>query len=426
MSNLAVCYKIRIFFRIRGHRGSVSKQHMRYKSPEPYLNDRPFLSRLAVLAVIILLGLAAAACSGKPAEVANASANSNNVANANSNVMCEPGSSKAQMQQAAADGPDGSPPVISRQPAPATAPDGMVWIPAGEFSMGSNEPMFGDARPIHRVALKGFWMDKTEVTNADFEKFVKATGYVTIAEQKPRAEDFPGAPPENLVAGSVVFTPPSAAVPLDNHFQWWSFVKGANWRHPEGPESTIKGREKHPVVHIAYPDALAYAKWAGKRLPTEAEFEWAARGGLDRKKYVWGDEFQPEGKFMANSFQGHFPEKNTGEDGYLATAPVGSFPENGFGLYDMAGNVWEWCLDWYRADYYAELAKQGTVHDPQGPKDSSDPGEPGVAKRVHKGGSFLCTDQYCSRYMPGGRGKGEPDTGTNHLGFRLVRDFSEK
>jgi formylglycine-generating enzyme len=270
-------------------------------------------------------------------------------------------------------------------------------------------------------------MDKTEVTNAEFDRFVKATGYVTVAERKPRAEDFPTAPPENLVAGSVVFTPPDHPVALNDHFQWWNYVKGANWRHPEGPLSSIKGRENHPVVHIAYEDALAYCKWAGKRLPTEAEYEFAERGGLDRKPYAWGDEFRPNGKFMANTFQGHFPDKNTGEDGYVTTAPVASFPPNGYGLYDLSGNVWEWTSDWYRPDYYKTLAdKEEVARNPQGPNDSFDPGEPGVAKKVHRGGSFLCTDQYCSRYMVGGRGKGEPDTGTNHLGFRCVKDVSAR
>jgi len=318
--------------------------------------------------------------------------------------------------------PAGEPPVIDNAPPAGPAPEGMVWIPAGEFSMGSDEEMFTDARPIHRVALNGFWMDKTEVTNAQFAKFVDATSYVTIAERKPRAEDFPGAPPEKLVAGSIVFTPPKEAVPLNNYMRWWAYVEGANWRHPEGPESDLKGRENHPVVHIAYDDALAYAKWAGKRLPTEAEFEWAARGGLDRKKYAWGDEFKPDGKFRANSFQGNFPNKNTVEDGFAASAPVGNFEPNAFGLFDVAGNVWEWCSDWYRADYYRSLGSQSVAKNPTGPRDSSDPSEPGVAKRVTKGGSFLCTDQYCSRYMPGGRGKEAADTGTNHLGFRLVRD----
>ena len=313
-------------------------------------------------------------------------------------------------------------PVIDTVNAPAPAPEGMVWIPGGEFSMGSEDAEMPDARPFHRVAIDGFWMDQTEVTNEEFAQFVKATGYITVAERTPDAKDFPGAPPENLVAGSVVFTPPNQKVPLDNHFAWWRYVPGANWRHPEGPESNLKGKEKHPVVHIAFQDASAYAKWAGKRLPTEAEFEFAARGGLDRKRFAWGDEFKPGGKFQANSFQGHFPDKNTGADGFIGSAPVGSFAPNGFGLSDMAGNVWEWTADWYRADYYKTLAATHQVtRNPQGPADSFDPSEPRVAKRVHRGGSFLCTDEYCARYMPGGRGKGEPDTGTNHLGFRCVR-----
>jgi formylglycine-generating enzyme required for sulfatase activity len=299
----------------------------------------------------------------------------------------------------------------------------MVWVPGGEFSMGAEEPMMGaDAKPLHRVAVDGLWMDETEVTNEQFSAFVKATGHVTVAEQKPRAEDFPGAPPENLVAGSVVFTPPARAVPLNDHFQWWAYVKGANWKHPEGPGSDLRGRMKHPVVHVAYRDAVAYADWAGKRLPTEAEWEFAARGGLDRKPYVWGDDFRPGDKVMANTFQGRFPVTNTVDDGFRAAAPVTSYPPNAFGLYDMAGNVWEWVADWYRDDYYVTLAAQGGVaRNPQGPPDSRDPSEPGVAKRVHKGGSYLCTDQYCARYMPGGRGKGDPDTGTDHLGFRCVR-----
>jgi len=282
-----------------------------------------------------------------------------------------------------------------------------------------------DSRPIHRVYVDGFWMDKTEVTNEQFERFVKATGYVTVAERRPRAEDFPGAPPENLVAGSVVFSPPDHPVPLNNHFQWWNYVKGANWRHPDGPGSDLKGRAQHPVVHVAWKDAVAYAKWAGKRLPTEAEWEFAARGGLDRKPFVWGDVFMPGGKYQANTFQGHFPDTNTVEDGYAATAPVGTFPANGFGLYDMAGNVWQWVSDWYRPDYYTQLvAAGGVARNPQGPDSPYDPSEPGEKKRVHRGGSFLCTDQYCSRYMVGTREKGEVSTGTNHLGFRCVQSAS--
>ena len=310
-------------------------------------------------------------------------------------------------------------------------PEGMVWIPGGEFSMGAAEQAgmnnvgmqaTRDSRPIHRVYVDGFWMDSTEVTNAQFAKFVEATKYVTVAERVPRAEDFPGAPPENLVAGSVKFSPPSSPVPLDNHFQWWSYAKGANWRHPEGPGSSITGRDRYPVVQIAYEDAVAYASWAGKRLPTEAEWEFAARGGLSLKLYPWGDEFMPSGRTMANSYQGHFPDRDSAEDGFHGVAPVAQFPANAYGLYDVAGNVWEWVSDWYRPDYYAELAATGGVaRNPQGPAASFDPSEPGEKKRVHRGGSYLCTDQYCSRYMVGTRGKGEGSTGTNHLGFRLVR-----
>ena len=305
--------------------------------------------------------------------------------------------------------------------APADSPAGMVWIPGGEFTRGSNNPKMRDAQPLHRVVVDGFWMDKTAVTNEQFAKFVDAIGYVTIAERTPSAADFPGARPEKLVAGSVVFTPPDGPVPLDNHLRWWSYLKGASWRHPEGPDSNIQGREKHPVVHVAWDDAVAYANWAGKRLPTEAEFEFAARGGLDGKKYVWGDEFKPGGKWMANIWQGRFPYENTVEDGFRATAPVGSFPANGYGLYDMAGNVWEWCSDWYRYDYYQALAAfDRPIRNPPGPADSFDPSERGVNKRVMRGGSYLCTDQYCTAYEVGARGKGAPDSGTDHVGFRCV------
>lgn len=279
-----------------------------------------------------------------------------------------------------------------------------------------------DSRPVHRVYVDGFWMDATEVTNAQFAAFVKATGYVTTAERTPRAEDFPGAPPENLVAGAVVFSPPSQAVPLDNHFQWWSYVKGANWRHPEGPRSSLEGRDNFPVVQVAYEDAVAYAAWAGKRLPTEAEWEFAARGGLSGRMYPWGDEFMPNRRWMANTHQGHFPVNDEGQDGRTGIGPVAQFTANGYGLHDVGGNVWEWVSDWYRPDYYAQLAADGGVaRNPRGPDTSFDPSEPNEKKRVHRGGSFLCTDQYCSRYMVGTRGKGEPTTGTNHLGFRTVK-----
>jgi formylglycine-generating enzyme required for sulfatase activity len=318
-------------------------------------------------------------------------------------------------------------PKINNAPPPGPPPAGMKWIPGGQFWMGTQDDHMPDAKPWHRVYVDGFWMDTTVVTNEQFASFVKATGYITIAEQKPRKEDYPQALPEKLVAGSVVFSPPDHPVGLDNHFRWWSYIPGANWRHPEGPKSDISTRANHPVVHIAYDDAVAYCNWAGKRLPTEAEFEFASRGGLDRKRYVWGDEFMPGGKHMANTFQGHFPDNDTGEDGYRSTAPVGAFPPNGYGLFDMAGNVWEWVSDWYRPDYFGKQAASGDVAiNPQGPVDSIDPGEPGVWKRVQRGGSFLCTDQYCARYIAGGRGKGEPKTGTNHLGFRCVRNPDHK
>jgi sulfatase modifying factor 1 len=315
---------------------------------------------------------------------------------------------------------------------PGNGPEGMVWIPGGEFSMGAqDEPGAGevgmratdDSRPIHRVRVNGFWMDTTVVTNDEFARFVRETGYVTVAERTPTPEQFPGAPRENLVAGSVVFTPPDHPVPLDDYFQWWRYVPGANWRHPEGPDSDLKGRGAYPVVHVSYDDALAYAQWAGKRLPTEAEFEFAARGGLSGKPYVWGDEFSPGGKHHANTHQGRFPVNDTADDGHHGIAAVAQYPANGYGLFDMAGNVWQWTSDWYRADYYATLASAGRVaQNPQGPETSFDPSEPGVKKRVMRGGSYLCTPQYCSRYAVGTRGKGDIDTGTNHLGFRLVKD----
>jgi formylglycine-generating enzyme required for sulfatase activity len=301
-----------------------------------------------------------------------------------------------------------------------TAPDGMAWIPGGRFWMGTDH--MEDAQPVHEVEVKGFWMDRTDVTNEQFATFVKATGYLTVAERPLSPKEFPNLAPDELGAGSVVFTAPAHPIPLENPLAWWSFVRGANWRHPEGSNSDLRGREKYPVVHIAWPDAMAYAKWAHKRLPTEAEWEFAARGGLDRSNYVWGNELKPGGKWKANTFQGHFPDHNTSEDGYTGIAPVASFEPNGYGLYDMSGNVWQWVADWYRPDYYAQLGRDAApVANPQGPDDSFDPQEPGVRKRVQKGGSFLCTDQYCERYMPGARGKGDPQTGTNHLGFRCVR-----
>ncbi len=293
----------------------------------------------------------------------------------------------------------------------------MAWIPAGKFTMGSNDGQ-PEERPLHDVKVRGFWMDRYEVSNDQFAKFVEATHYVTTAEVKPDPAQFPGVPLENLVAGSVVFYPPAHVESLNNHIQWWKYVGGANWRHPEGPGSDLKGKGSHPVVHVSWFDALEYAKWAGKRLPTEAEWEYAARGGLEQNPFVWGRERFPKGLWMMNIWQGQFPTENTGQDGFKGTAPVGSFPPNGYGLHDMAGNVWEWVQDWYRPDYYAHSPRDN----PQGPEDSVDPEEPGVAKRVGRGGSYLCSDMYCKGYRPSARQKTSPDTGLSHTGFRCVKD----
>lgn len=308
-------------------------------------------------------------------------------------------------------------------PTSSPAPPGMVWIPPGEFWMGSTDPHMTDARPVHRVAVRGFWLGATEVTNAQFAAFVRATGHVTVAERTPRAEDYPDVPPALLVPGSIVFSPPERPVPLGDPSTWWRYVPGASWRHPEGPGSEIASRMDHPAVHIAHEDALAYARWIGGRLPSEAEWEYAARGGLDRMHYVWGDSLRPDGAAMANTFQGRFPDRDTGEDGHAGTAPVGSYLANGYGAFDMSGNVWEWTADWYHPETYARRAALGPLAvDPQGPSTSVDPAEPGVAKRVQRGGSYLCTDQYCGRYTPGARGKGAPDSATNHIGVRVVLD----
>ena len=311
-------------------------------------------------------------------------------------------------------------------------PAGMVLVSGGEFAMGAagnvgaslcgaGNPI-ADALPVHRVKVGPFWMDRDEVTNAQFAAFVAATGYVTGAEKPPTAKEFPDVPASLLVAGALVFSPPWQVVGLNDWSQWWRYQPGADWRHPSGPASHLAGKENYPVVQVGYPDAAAYAKWAGKRLPTEAEWEFAARGGLTGKLYAWGDELRPGGKWMANLFEGEFPVKDTGEDGFVGLAPVGQFPANGYGLRDMAGNVWEWCADWYRPDYYAKLAEAGKVaENPAGPAESFDPSEPGVPKRVQRGGSFLCTDQYCTRYLVGSRGEGDPNTASNHVGFRCVR-----
>ena len=323
------------------------------------------------------------------------------------------------------------PTVPDQTPAPGPAPTGMVWIPGGEFSMGiagfdpsmcSLRSRTDDASPIHRVRVHGFWMDARETTNAQFAAFVDATGYRTIAERTPRTEDFPGVPPEYLVPGALVFSPPPASVDFGNVQAWWRYVPGAYWRQPLGPGSTITGRENEPVTQVAYADAAAFASWSGKRLPTETEWEFAARGGLTGATFTWGDSLQPEGKWMTNIFQGHFPDQDSGADGFSGIAPTGRYPANGYGLFDMTGNVWEWCSDWYRPDTYTQQAVSGTVaQDPLGPSTSYDPDQPGASVRVQRGGSFLCTAQYCTRYVVGTRGKGEVDTASNHVGFRCVR-----
>ncbi len=313
--------------------------------------------------------------------------------------------------------------------ADSTPPPGMVSIPAGEFSMGTDEQdAYPAERPAHRVKVGAFWMDATEVTNRQFLEFVRATGYVTVAERPIDWEqlktqlppDTPKPPEENLQPGSIVFTPPTRPIPLTIAEVWWTWTGGANWRHPTGPGSTADDRLDYPVVHVAWEDAAAYAKWAGKRLPTEAEWEYAARGGLEATRYAWGDELRPGGKFLANVWQGSFPDQNSGEDGFPAAAPVKSFPPNGFMLYDMIGNVWEWCEDWYRTDAHETLAATGLCENPRGPKESWDPESPYSKRRVTKGGSYLCAENYCVNYRPSARRGTDWDTGLPHVGFRCV------
>ncbi len=310
-----------------------------------------------------------------------------------------------------------------------TAPPGMLWIPGGDFTMGTDSDLgWADEKPAHRVRVDGFWMDVTDVTNAQFRAFVEATGYVTTAEKPPDIAEImkqvaPGTPPpsgDQIRAGSLVFTPTSGPVSLKDFSQWWKWTPGADWRHPEGPDSNIDVLDDHPVVHVSWFDAVAYAKWAGKRLPTEAEWEFAARGGLDNKPYVWGDDKPTDANMHANLWQGPFPYKNTAADGFERTSPVKAFPPNGYGLYDMSGNVWQWCSDWYQADLYRHRAGKGVIVNSTGPEKSFDPRQPYSPLRTQKGGSFLCNDAYCTRYRPSARHGCTPDTGMSHMGFRCV------
>ena len=308
-------------------------------------------------------------------------------------------------------------------PASGKPPDkGMVWIPPGTFMMGSDQH-YPEEAPPHKVTVNGFWMDRHTVTNREFKRFVEATGHVTLAERPASAADYPGAKPELLVPSSVVFRKPPHTVDLSNKYEWWLYVPGADWRHPRGPGSSLQGLWEHPVVHVAFADAEAYAKWAGKELPTEAEWEFAARGGLEGAEYAWGDEFMPGGKPMANTWQGEFPWQNLVEDGYEWTAPVGKFPANGYGLYDMAGNVWEWTTDWYQE--HGKIKKACcTLDNPRGPprEASFDPSSPElkIARKVMKGGSYLCAPNYCRRYRPAARMGQEAESSTCHLGFRCI------
>lgn len=322
----------------------------------------------------------------------------------------------------------------------ASTPQGMAWVPGGTFLMGSDSKLAqANERPTHSVKVHGFWMDLTHITNDQFAQFVEQTGYVTTAEQKPDWETIrvqlpPGIPkpPDSvLLPGAMVFVGTDQPVDLTDYSQWWRYVPGANWRHPQGPGSSIEGKGDHPVVQVSYIDVQAYAKWAGKRLPTEAEWEFAARGGLEQATYVWGNELAPDGQMQANYWdtaQQPFPVVSPKAGGAISTMPAGTFPPNGYGLHDMTGNAWQWVADWYRSDYFAMQARKGkgAISNPQGPSESFDPSEPGVPvnapKRVIRGGSFLCNESYCLSYRPSARRSSDPYSPMSHLGFRLVQD----
>jgi sulfatase modifying factor 1 len=331
-------------------------------------------------------------------------------------------SSNVQAKLAELEAKDKLPPKLNPSTPPGPAPEGMVWVPGGEFWMGFEGAP--DSEYVHKVYVDGFWMDRTEVTNEQWARFVAETNYVTVAEQKPDPKQFPDADPAKLQLlspFSLVFKKPKVLLPqvrLMDQEIWWTLIDYASWKQPEGPGSGISGKDHYPVVHVCWDDAVAYCKWAGKRLPTEAEWEFAARGGLDRKLYFWGDDLKPDGKCMANIWEGQFPNENTKEDGHEGYAPVALYPANGYGLHDMAGNVWEWCHDWYQSQYYLQSPKIN----PPGPGSGFDPLEPKSQKRVQRGGSYLCAENYCTRYVAGTRGKGEVTTASNHVGFRCVRD----
>jgi formylglycine-generating enzyme required for sulfatase activity len=387
--------------------------------PQPTNANR---RRIAVIAIVVAAGVCAAAVAAFRPTHSPAIPSTSNSAQAQQAPLSKP-TPKTETPPAK--------PVAEKPPLvkPAgSAPQGMVWIPGGTFTMGGDDGP-PDEGPTHSVTLDGFWMDKTEVTNAQFKAFADATHYLTIAERTPKREDFRGQvpdinaiPAENLVAGSICFNEHFDRRTLTKDdplwpYQVWKYVKGANWRHPEGPKSTIDDRMQHPVVHVSWDDAVAYCRWAGKRLPTEAEWEYAARGGLKGAAYPWGNDLVQNGKWMLNIWQGEFPDKNDFKDGFETTAPVASFSANGYGLFDMAGNVWEWCGDFYRPDYY----RYSPLRNPPGPSDSYDPNEPTYVKRVQRGGSFMCSDNYCRGYRVAARMKGTPDSGTFHTGFRCVK-----
>ncbi|WP_050401990.1 formylglycine-generating enzyme family protein [Bradyrhizobium embrapense] len=310
------------------------------------------------------------------------------------------------------------------QPHDGIETDDMVWIPGGTFRMGSDHH-YPEEAPSHRALVDGFWIDRTPVTNAQFREFVRDTGHITVAEQPPDPAQYPGALPDMLYAGSLVFCPPHRVTTLRDWSQWWTFMRGANWRRPYGPRSNINVLGSHPVVHVAYADALAYAKWAGKELATEAEWEFAARGGLEDEEFAWGNALTPGGRHMANTWQGNFPLQNLCEDGFDRTSPVTAFPPNGYGLYDMIGNVWEWTADWWSARHEADAAKPCCIpRNPRGGREeaSYDAAQPSIKipRKVLKGGSHLCAPNYCRRYRPAARHAEPVDTSTSHVGFRCV------